>query len=177
LLSPTDVTIDLGYTVQTSTTTGPVGRPVSFLWTPAEGLSCTDCSEPLITATGSQLYLAKITDADGCIDTATIRLTVNKQRPIYFPNIFDPTTGIFPNNFFTGFSGPAATAMKVFRVYDRWGALVFEGKNIPFNEPNEGWDGTINGKIADTGVYVWYASVQFIDGVELEYSGDITVIR
>jgi hypothetical protein len=67
--------------------------------------------------------------------------------------------------------------MKVFRVYDRWGALVFEGKNIPFNEPNEGWDGTINGKIADTGVYVWYASVQFIDGVELEYSGDITVIR
>jgi hypothetical protein len=176
-LSPTDVTIDLGYTVQTVTATGPAGRPVSFAWTPSEGLSCTDCPEPLITAIGSQLYLAKITDADGCMDTATIRLTVNKQRPIYFPNIFDPSTGVFPNNFFTGFSGPAATAMKVFRVYDRWGALVFEGKNIPFNAPNEGWDGTINGKNADTGVYVWYASVQFIDGVEQEYSGDITVIR
>ncbi len=176
LVSPTDVTIDLGYTVQTSTVTGPTGRPVTFMWTPATALSCDDCDEPVITATNSQVYLAKITDADGCMDTATVRITVNKQRPIYYPNVFTPNS-TDDNAGFTGYSGPAGIGMNIFRVYDRWGSLVFEGKNLSLNDPNVGWDGTINGKDAASGVYTWYAVVLFVDDVALEYSGDITVVR
>lgn len=178
LVSPTDVTIDLGYTVQTSTVTGPAGRAVTFMWTPASGsLSCNDCAEPLITPVGNEFYTVKITDEDGCMDTATVRITVNKQRPVYFPNVFDPTSTDPDNNRFTGYSGPAATEMDIFRIYDRWGALVFEKKDIMLNDPTLGWDGTYRGKDAPTGVYTWYALVAFIDGVIQEYSGGVTIIR
>lgn len=174
---PVDTLLDLGYQIQTNTLTSPPGRPVVFEWTPPLGLSCLDCAEPLITGTESQLYIVKITDEDGCMDTDSVNIRVNKVRPIYFPNVFDPETGRYPNNFFTGFSGPAAVGMNLFRIFDRWGSLVFEGKDIPLNNPNQGWDGTINGKPAGTGVYTWYALVGFVDGVEGEYSGSITVIR
>jgi gliding motility-associated-like protein len=177
IVSPTDITIDLGYTVQTSTVTGPAGRPVSFMWTPSDFLSCSDCAEPLITATNSQTYVAKITDQDGCMDTATVRITVNKVRPIYYPNVFTPDANDSDNTRFTGYSGPAGAGMTIFRIFDRWGSLVFEGKNIPLNDPSVGWDGTIKGKDAPTGVYTWLSIVQFVDGVSQEYSGDITVVR
>ena len=177
LVSPTDITIDLGYTVQTNTVTAPSGRPVTFLWTPATALSCSDCAEPLITATDNQTYIAKITDEDGCMDTASVRVTVNKIRPVYFPNIFDPSSTDPDNNRFTGYANPAAASMNIFRVYDRWGSLVYEGKNIALNEPALGWDGTIKGKGAPTGVYTWYAVVLFVDGITQEYSGDITVVK
>lgn len=177
LATPIDTLVDLGYSVQTSTVTGPAGRPVSFQWTPDLGLSCTECAEPLIQVTSDQVYIVKITDQDGCMDTAMVRIRVNQLRPVYFPNTFDPETGVFPNNFFTGFSGPAATQIKLFRVFDRWGSLVYEANSIPLNEPNLGWDGAVNGKPGPTGVYTWYALVQFVDNVEIQYDGNITLIR
>lgn len=174
---PADTMIDLGHLVQVTTTTGPTGRPMTFMWTPSTGLSCTDCADPLITAIDNQIYTIKITDQDGCMDTAQVILKVNKQRPVFFPNIFDPEKGVFPNNFFTGFSGPAGVSINLLRIYDRWGALVFEGKDLPLNDPNVGWDGKIRGKDGTPGVYTWYALIGFVDGVELEYDGNITLIR
>jgi SprB repeat/CHU_C Type IX secretion signal domain len=174
---PADTMIQLGFTVLTNTVTGPAGRVVTYEWTPALGLDCTDCPAPLITGISDQWYIVKVTDGDGCIGLDTVKVTVKKERPIYFPNIFDPQTGTFPNNFFTGFSGPAASNMKVLRVFDRWGSLVFEGNNIPLNDPNRGWDGRVKGRLGDTGVYTWYATVAFIDGVEILYDGNITLIR
>ena len=175
---PTDTLVDLGYLVQTSTATGPSGRPVTFMWTPVSGaLSCNDCPNPLITATDDQVFVVKITDQDGCMDSTTVSIRVNKLRPVYFPNIFDPEKGVFPNNFFTGFSGPAATQLRLFRVYDRWGALVYEGANMPLNDPSIGWNGLVKGQKANPGVYTWYALVGFVDGVEIQYDGNITLIR
>jgi hypothetical protein len=62
------------------------------------------------------------------------------------------------------------------RIYDRWGSLVFENRDMALNEPYQGWDGTARGKPVD-GVFAWYALVRFVDGVELEYKGDVTVLR
>ena len=64
------------------------------------------------------------------------------------------------------------------RVYDRWGNLIFNNKDIPPNEPAQGWQGSMNGTFVVPGVYVYYLEIQ-IDGklgVD-KYSGDITVTR
>lgn len=177
LALPMDTLVDLGNLVQTSTVTGPAGRPMTFAWTPADGLSCTACPEPLISTFGDQLYTVKITDVDGCVDSTQVRIRVNRLRPVYFPNIFDPEKGTLPNNFFTGFSGPAGAGINLLRVYDRWGDLVFEGKNIPLNDPVKGWDGMVRNKPATPGVYTWYALIGFVDGVELQYDGNVTLVR
>jgi hypothetical protein len=174
--TPSDTIINLGYEFQANTVTGPAGSIMEFSWAPVNsGISCTDCPEPIITGTNDQVYIVTITDAAGCTDTDTIVVKVNKQRPIYFPNAIMPGSNL--DWAFTGFSGPAASQLNLIRVYDRWGSLVFEERNIPLNDLTRGWDGTINGKPADLGVYVWYALVGFVDGIELEYKGDVNVIR
>ena len=49
------------------------------------------------------------------------------------------------------FGGGASIQSMLFRVYNRYGNLLFESHDI-----NNGWDGTINGKIQATGTYIWY---------------------
>jgi hypothetical protein len=177
LADPVDTLVNLGFTVQITTTTGPSGRPVTYQWTPALGMECTDCPNPLVTGTETMLYVIKITDETGCMAFDTVSIRVNKERPVYFPNIFHPDVANYPNDHFTGFSGPAGDRIDLLRVYDRWGDLVFENHDFPLNDPALGWDGLFRGKKADSGVYTWYALVRFADGVVLEYKGNVTLLR
>ncbi len=172
---PADTLLDLGYTVDITTATAPFGRPVTFEWSPPLGISDATVPDPTITAINNQLYVVKITDEDGCMALDTVQIRVNRSRPLYFPNVFNPDKP-YPNDHFTGFSGPAVEEFVFLRVYDRWGELIFEKRGFPLNEPNLGWDGTYKGDKM-MGVFTWVASVRFVDQVELEYAGSVTVLR
>jgi gliding motility-associated-like protein len=172
---PADTTLDLGFTVNISTVTAPFGREVDFEWSPGTGLSETDSPAPVATAIDDIRYVVKITDEDGCVAFDTVTIRVQKERPVYFPNIFAPE-GDGINDFFTGFAGPAAEQISLLRIYDRWGSLIFENRNFDLNVPNFGWDGTYKGQKVD-GVFAWYAVVRFIDGEEVRFEGDVTVLR
>ncbi|MBV6440840.1 MAG: PKD domain-containing protein [Haliscomenobacteraceae bacterium CHB4] len=172
---PADTLLDLGFTVDVTTVTAPAGRPVTFEWTPPLGLSDVTAAEPTITAINNQLYVVKITDEDGCMAFDTVSIRVNKNRPVYFPNVFAPDKP-YPNDHFTGFAGPAAEQFTLLRIYDRWGELIFEKEDFPLNEPNLGWDGTYRGEKV-IGVFTWYALVRFVDQAEFQYEGSVTVVR
>lgn len=177
IADPADTLVSLGFTVDVGTITFPGGRTVDFLWTPSGGLDDDTSPHPTITAINNQAYIVRITDEDGCVAYDTVIIRVRKDRPVYFPNVFTPDGAReYGNDFFTGYSGPAATQINLLRIYDRWGSLIFERRDFPLNEPNLGWDGTYKGQKV-TGVFTWYAKVGFIDGEEVQYKGSITVLR
>ena len=175
IAEPADTTLDLGYSVQIQTLTLPVGRPVTYQWSPPLGLSCTDCPDPIIVAINDGFYVIQITDADGCVAYDSVRIMVDRDRPIYVPNVFKPD-GTFPNDYFTLFGGPAAVSIELMRIYDRWGSLVFETQDIPLGEPNFGWDGKYKGELM-SGVFTFYATVRFVDAQTRQYEGSVTVVR
>jgi gliding motility-associated-like protein len=84
--------------------------------------------------------------ANGC---DSIRILNISACDIFFPNAFTPN-GDGKNDHFKALN---AINLKDFHlvIYNRWGQLVFETR-----DPNQGWDGFVNGKAGATGTYVWY---------------------
>lgn len=95
---------------------------------------------------------------------------------IFIPNVFSPN-GDGLNDTFTVFSGEDVREILSFRVFDRWGGLVYETADLNANEFQNGWDGTRKGKLAGPGAYVYQLKVTFQDGKERDIAGTVTLIR
>jgi gliding motility-associated-like protein len=122
-------------------------------------------------------YVFQLKAASGCDSTHTVRLGVTEES-LFIPNVFHPNDdGI--NDWFTVYSSiDCIKSIQYLRVYDRWGSLFFERKDFPTNIDKLGWDGTIEGgKKADTGVYIYDCVLVLASGAEVEYSGNVTVVR
>lgn len=171
-----DLMISLGFDANLNAQVTPLGHEVTYSWTPPDSLSCANCPNPTAEPTNTITYTVMVTDSTGCSATDELTITVSKERPIYAPNAFSPDNdGV--NDFFTLFSGPAARTIRTLRVFDRWGELLFDGTNVPLGKASSGWDGTFRDEPMGTGVYTWYAEIEFVDNQVIIYEGDITIVR
>ncbi len=59
-----------------------------------------------------------------------------------------------------------------FSIYNRWGNKVFETQN-----PHVGWDGKINGKPAEEGVYVYFITYKNFNDFVYNKKGHVTLIK
>ena len=67
--------------------------------------------------------------------------------------------------------------VKTFRIYNRWGQLVFERSNFLPNTLQYGWDGKINGVPATADVYVYTAEVVCENNTTYSFKGNVTLIK
>jgi hypothetical protein len=75
------------------------------------------------------------------------------------------------------FAGDDVVEIKSFLVFSRWGETVFQYFNFQPNDPAYGWDGRHRGDVMNPAVFTWFALVEFIDGQEVLYEGDVTLMR
>jgi len=115
-------------------------------------------------------------DSAGCEISDQIRILITGQVQAYFPTAFSPN-GDNHNDYFSAFAGDDIERIEILRVYDRWGGLVFEGKDIPINDASKGWDGSARGQIASIGVYVYYGVVRLRNGTTYQASGEVNLVR
>jgi len=113
---------------------------------------------------------------DGCSTEAYITVIVIKDKRIFAPNVFSPN-GDHINDAFTIFGTSSLKSIKRLQIYDRWGGLVFDKKDLVPSDPYSGWDGTIQSQLALPGVYVWYAEGLFLDDEVVKAHGDLTLVR
>ena len=139
-------------------------------WFPPEGLSNPAISDPVATPTGNTIYIATgITDA-GCIVQDSIYFHVNGETLYGIPNAFTPGNG---NNTRFSLLKLGLASLNHFRIFDRWGVLVFETKNA-----EEGWDGNYKAVPQPVGVYVYdVQAVSLITGKVVNMHGNLTLIR
>ena len=150
---------------------------ITLSWTPADGLSCSDCPNPEVNILQNTSYTLVATDSLGCAASAAIQLVVILNCDIFVPNAFSPDNNGINDNFFIMGEKACVEEIAVMRVFDRWGEMIFENEHFPVDEFGEGWDGKFRNKLMSSDVYVWYAEVVYIDGrVEL-LKGDVTLIR
>ena len=111
-----------------------------------------------------------------CTASDQIIVTVNRDRKIFMANAFSPNND-GANDKFMVQSGAGVVQVKSFRIFDRNGAMVFEQTNFQPNDPDFGWDGQFNGRALNTGVYVFMAEIEFIDGLTEVFKGDVMLMR
>jgi gliding motility-associated-like protein len=73
--------------------------------------------------------------------------------------------------------GKGLASVKYFRIFNRWGQLVFERNNIAANVAGEGWDGKVNGMPASPDVYVYTVEVICTAGANFVKKGNVTLFR
>lgn len=148
----------------------------SIRWVPPSGVVCDSCLMTEAIPPGSTSYKLVVTTVNGCTAVDSMFVNVSIDRSLYVPNVFTPNRD-GRNRIFKFYGNRAISGITYLRVFNRWGGLVYEGKNLNLNNDNEGWDGTYKGKPQPSGVYVYVASVLFVDQVERIIKGDVTLLR
>ncbi|GEM_PF-1918722 len=168
--------IKYGQEIEFETTYFPFDN-VFFEWSPADGLSCTDCPDPSATPTETTTYRLQMTDTAGCTIEDFVTVAVHKSRDIFIPNAFSPNQdGI--NDVFYPYGGFEIVAIHSMQVFDRWGGKVFEKfEKFNPNDPSAGWDGIARNKPADGGTYLYTMNVEFIDGEIILFAGEVNLMK
>ncbi|HXB43941.1 MAG TPA: PKD domain-containing protein [Puia sp.] len=145
----------------------------SFGWSPITGLSDPGIANPVSTLgpnMDSIRYTVTATDSAGCYGQASVEVKVFNTIPdIFVPNAFTP--GKTSNNIFKPIP-VGISSMRFFRVYNRWGQLVYSTSRM-----GDGWDGTLLGKPQDAGSYVWMVQGTTYTGKIIYKKGTMTLVR
>jgi subtilisin-like proprotein convertase family protein len=174
---PADLTVELSDTVLlTATCTLPLEALDTIIWSPL--LDSSETRDPLtqqFVPLQSLRFFITVKDTNGCVSSDVMDVKVAKPRNIYIPNVFNPTAGQDPVLYI--FGGRDVAEIESFQIFDRWGTLLFEQQYFQPNDERNGWDGKFRGSFLDPAVFVYQAKVRFIDGVEILFEGDITIVR
>ncbi len=161
-----DTTIDMGGAADLEAVPISAGN---VFWSPDENIDCPTClnvvADPLITTT----YYPSIIDPNGCIGRDTVVVKVNFEEIVEVPSAFSPNgDGVNDSLHVLG----VGLVNINFKVYNRYGQMVFSTDNI-----NKGWDGTMDGKPLNQGVFAYTLKYDLINGTHGEKSGNVTLVK
>ncbi len=155
----------------------PQSQLASVTWLPSgTANNCQNCLsntfQPFVTTT----YSIFITTEKGCTTETDFTIFVDNNRPVFVPNAFSPN-GDGVNDVLILFGGSQITQVRQFTILDRWGQTMYEAQNFPPNDIGNAWNGEFRGEKLNSGVFVWYAEIEFVDGKIEGFKGDITLIK
>jgi gliding motility-associated-like protein len=169
-----DVTIRLGDSISLEVyANAPLD---SFYWSPQLPGYCDNCLTQYVYPLQAMTFHLTAISVDGCVSSDQMLVIVTKNNPIYIPNAFSPN-GDGINDLLTLYPSISVAQIKTFKIYTRWGALLYQEENFMPGLNNQGWDGYFKGRLLNSGVYVYYAEIEFVDGSTEMVRGDFTLIR
>jgi gliding motility-associated-like protein len=118
------------------------------VWSPADSLSCTACPFPFIQPTVSKQFTVTTTDAKGCYNHSIVTIKILEQYSVDVPTAFSPNGD--GTNDVIYVDGWGIKQLLEFKIYNRWGELLFES-----NDLKVGWDGKYKGEIQNVETYAY----------------------
>lgn len=158
-------TITVGSSTQLTATGG-----MQYTWTPATGLSNVSIYNPIANPILTTTYYVTVTDVFGCVNMDSMTVYVI-EPDFWLASAFTPN-GDGQNDFL--FAHGEGISNFEFGIYNRWGELIFNTKDILV-----GWDGKrqIGGQELPEGAYVYYVKGDLSNGEVIDKSGLVNLIR
>ncbi|MCW3127126.1 MAG: hypothetical protein JWO03_2784 [Bacteroidetes bacterium] len=140
----------------------PLGGTVltAYQWTPSSNVLVPNAASTGATAQhpGIDTFYVTVTDNNGCTNTVPVYITVIEQGNFRMATAFTPNGDGRNDKFFPVLNGPNSTSKVIaFRVYNRWGQLLYDNPNAP------GWDGGYGGTPQATDTYTYFVTVESPD--------------
>ncbi len=147
-----------------------------WYWNGPVDFSCKTCPSPEIKISNDASIYCLAVNAYGCtsIDTINIK-TFCAGTEVFIPNAFSPD-GDGVNDILT-VQGRGIKMVKSFRIFNRWGEVVFERTNFLPGDPANGWDGKIRGNPAPPDVFVYMCEVICEKGIPYIFKGNVAVLK
>lgn len=166
-----DATISLG---QSISLTASSDQLVEYTWYPDSNISCLHCFNPVVNPKISTMYKVVGVNEYGCYDDAKVNILVKdfcSGTEFDIPNVFSPNSDGLNDEFKIHYERDLVQ-IENFRIYNRYGELIFESKDADI-----GWDGNFNGVPVNSGVYVYYFDADCYHGTKQLYKGNVTLLR
>ncbi|GAA0876871.1 hypothetical protein GCM10009118_32810 [Wandonia haliotis] len=169
--SETDM-IKEGESVLLQADVDPSSTDLSYNWTPAVGLSCTNCASPVATPSETTTYTVTVISPEGCEQEASLTIYVESScGELFIPTMFSPNSDGNNDGFCVHGEKDCILSYSI-QVFNRWGQLVYESESV-----NDCWDGTYKGKPLNTASFVYRVYATTESGKEIEMSGNINLLR
>lgn len=170
-----DITIKSGS--QPITITPTISSDVtSTYWLTAPGILHSNAPSVTVQPKATTEYTVEVRNPGGCKSTDKITVFVLCDGSnIFIPNTFSPN-GSGTNDIFYP-RGSGIFKIKLLRIFNRWGEVVFEKTNFSPNDANAGWDGTFKGKKLNSDVYVYTAELICENNTSMILNGNVALLR
>jgi gliding motility-associated-like protein len=164
-----DTVICKDYPVTLALQATTAGSSLFYSWTPAAGLDCSNCAQPIATPQDTVVYVVHVTDDIGCSNTDSIKITIDLCN-VSVPTAFTPN-GDGKNDIIRVVGSLDFVRAFSFGIYNRFGQQVFYTEDI-----HSGWDGTLNGVAVDLGTYFYLVQYKLYNDPHI-LKGDFQLIR
>ena len=141
-----------------------------YAWSPITGLSNASSISPNFNFTTATNYVIKITNDAGCIFNDSLNVLIFDKADFFVPNAFSPNND--GRNDKLKIAAPGIESFQYFRIFNRWGNLVFETSNSSIF-----WDGTFKGMAQPAEVYSWFAEGISASGNKIQRNGQTLILR
>lgn len=174
-------TVDAGADVKiiagTTTFLQASGSGISgVMWSGDSSLSCYICFAPEAKPRRTTTYYVKAYNDFGCTSTDSVRVfLLCHGSQLFIPNTFSPNGDGHNDRFFP--RGEGIKLINSFRIYSRWGELLYERKNMEVNDESAGWDGIRNGRILNPDVFVYVIEATCDSDAPILFKGDVTLLK
>ena len=152
----------------------PLDSISQIIW--SSNVPCDGCTSFDIVPDGNMTISITVIDVNGCIEEQEFRITLNRPDKLPFPQIFSPNGDNINDRFYLPLI-MGIQSIEYVKVYDNWGGLLYVSNNPVPGDESFGWDGTVNGQNAAMAVYIVEALVTLVNGKQVPYVGDLTLIR
>ncbi|MEY4605219.1 MAG: putative adhesin, partial [Bacteroidota bacterium] len=143
----------------------------SYTWSPATDLNVSSGPTVVATPEMTTLYCVVGSDNNGCTDTACVLLTlVIDCGNVFIPNVFSPNENNMDDELCI--FGWECLNDVVFRIYNRWGELIFET-----TDPSICWDGKFREEYVSSGAFAYTFEGTDMNGEIIKREGTITVLK
>ncbi|MGK2863314.1 MAG: T9SS type B sorting domain-containing protein, partial [Chitinophagaceae bacterium] len=152
------------------------GNNNSYIWNPPVALNSYSIQNPVFNRDRNTEYTIKINFADNCEVVDTVQVLVLQNIPngcesdLFVPKAWSPNSDghndkLFPITI-------CIKELKYFRIFNRWGQLMFETNII-----GQGWDGMFHGQPQVMDTYTWTVEATGEDGRYFKRAGNSVLLR